>query len=61
MHQSPLASASSRLLSAENRVVEEANYTIATSDFLVSRGGDGYTMLKEGKVLTDSGDGSKGF
>ena len=29
-------------------------YTIATSDFLVSRGGDGYTMLKEGKILTDA-------
>ena len=29
-------------------------YTIATSDFLVSRGGDGYTMLKQGKVLTDA-------
>ncbi|MEQ1922730.1 MAG: bifunctional UDP-sugar hydrolase/5'-nucleotidase, partial [Pyrinomonadaceae bacterium] len=28
------------------RVVESTNYTIATSDFLVSRGGDGYTMLK---------------
>lgn len=26
-------------------------YTLATSDFLVSRGGDGYTMLKNGKVL----------
>lgn len=46
---------------AGNRVVEilvggapiedDKNYTMATSDFLVSRGGDGYTMLKEGKVL----------
>lgn len=26
-------------------------YTLATSDFLVTRGGDGYTMLKEAKVL----------
>jgi 5'-nucleotidase len=26
-------------------------YTLATSDFLVSRGGDGYTMLKNAKVL----------
>ena len=28
-----------------------ATYTIATSDFLVSRGGDGYTMFKDGKIL----------
>ena len=29
-------------------------YTLATSDFLVSRGGDGYTMFKDAKVLTDA-------
>ncbi len=29
-------------------------YTIATSDFLVSRGGDGYTMFKDGKVVSDT-------
>lgn len=28
-----------------------AKYTIATSDFLVSRGGDGYTMFKAAKIL----------
>lgn len=28
-----------------------AKYTLATSDFLVSRGGDGYTMLKDAKIL----------
>ena len=28
-----------------------ATYTIATSDFLVSRGGDGYTMFKDAKIL----------
>lgn len=27
-------------------------YSVATSDFLVSRGGDGYTMFKEGKVVS---------
>jgi len=32
---------------------DNKTYTVATSDFLVSRGGDGYTMFKEGKVLTD--------
>ena len=31
---------------------ENKNYTLATSDFLVSRGGDGYTMFKNAKVLT---------
>lgn len=30
---------------------DSKSYTMATSDFLVSRGGDGYSMLKEGKVL----------
>jgi 5'-nucleotidase len=33
------------------RVDMNARYTIATSDFLVSRSGDGYTMFKDGKVL----------
>ncbi len=33
------------------RVVDEAKYTLATSDFLVSRGGDGYTMFKDAKIL----------
>ncbi len=33
------------------RLVEEAKYSLATSDFLVSRGGDGYTMFKDTKVL----------
>lgn len=31
---------------------ENKTYTLATSDFLVSRGGDGYTMLKAAKLLT---------
>lgn len=30
---------------------ETKSYTVATSDFLVSRSGDGYTMFKDGKVL----------
>lgn len=34
-------------------------YTIATSDFLVSRAGDGYTMFKEGKLLTDAATAPK--
>jgi 5''-nucleotidase/2'',3''-cyclic phosphodiesterase and related esterases len=32
---------------------ENKTYTLATSDFLVSRGGDGYTMLGKAKLLTD--------
>lgn len=31
---------------------ENRTYTLATSDFLVSRGGDGYTMFKTAKILT---------
>jgi len=30
---------------------ENKTYTLATSDFLVSRGGDGYVMFKDAKVL----------
>jgi 5'-nucleotidase len=30
---------------------EKKTYTLATSDFLISRGGDGYTMFKNAKVL----------
>ncbi len=40
-------------------VVEESVYTIATSDFLVSRGGDGYTMFKNGKLLTEAATAPK--
>ncbi len=41
------------------RLVEEAKYTLATSDFLVTRGGDGYTMFKDGKVLIKAEDAEK--
>lgn len=30
---------------------KKAKYTVATSDFLVTRAGDGYSMLAEGKIL----------
>ncbi len=33
------------------RLVEDATYTLATSDFLVAKSGDGYTMFKDAKVL----------
>lgn len=38
---------------------ENKTYTLATSDFLVSRGGDGYTMFKNAKVLTKPEDALK--
>lgn len=38
---------------------EGRTYTMATSDFLVSRGGDGYVMLKEAKLLTEAGTAPK--
>ena len=39
----------------------EANktYTLATSDFLVSKGGDGYTMFKNARALTDAANAPK--
>ncbi len=33
------------------RVTDDSIYTVATSDFLVSRAGDGYTMFKDAKIL----------
>lgn len=41
------------------KVVDEAIYTLATSDFLVTRGGDGYTMFKEAKILINADDAPK--
>jgi len=40
-------------------VDENKTYTLATSDFLVSKGGDGYTMFAKGKVLTDAATAPK--
>ena len=34
-------------------------YTLATTDFLVARGGDGYSMFKDAKVLTDAENAPK--
>ncbi|MEQ1603514.1 MAG: 5'-nucleotidase C-terminal domain-containing protein [Pyrinomonadaceae bacterium] len=34
-------------------------YTLATSDFLVSRGGDGYTMFKDAKVISSAANAPK--
>jgi 5'-nucleotidase len=40
-------------------VDEKKTYTLATSDFLVTRGGDGYTMFKDAKVLTTAENAPK--
>jgi len=40
--------------------LDETNtYTLATSDFLVSRGGDGYTMFKDAKVVSSAANAPK--
>lgn len=41
------------------RIADDAIYTIATSDFLVSRAGDGYTMFKDAKILVKADDAPK--
>jgi 5'-nucleotidase len=38
---------------------ENKTYTLATSDFLVSRSGDGYVMFKNAKVLINANDAQK--
>ncbi len=47
----PVGSRVTEILVGGNPLDEAKNYTLATSDFLVSRGGDGYTMFKGTKVL----------
>jgi 5'-nucleotidase len=38
---------------------EDKIYTLATSDFLVSRSGDGYVMFKNAKVLINAAEAQK--
>lgn len=38
---------------------ESKNYTLATSDFLVSRSGDGYSMFKDAKILIKAEEAQK--
>ena len=38
---------------------ENKIYTLATSDFLVSRGGDGYVMFKDAKILINAAEAQK--
>jgi len=48
----PVGSRVAEILVGGKPLDEKKTYTLATSDFLVSRGGDGYTMFREAKVLT---------
>ena len=47
----PAGNRVSNILVGGKPLDEKKNYTLATSDFLVSRGGDGYTMFKDAKIL----------
>jgi 5'-nucleotidase len=47
----PAGSRVSDILVGGKALDEKKTYTLATSDFLVSRGGDGYTMFKNTKIL----------
>ncbi len=55
----PAGSRVSEILVGGKRLVDDAIYTLATSDFLVSRGGDGYVMFKDAKVLINATDAPK--
>ncbi len=41
------------------RLMEDAAYTLATSDFLVTKSGDGYAMFKDAKVLISADEARK--
>jgi 5'-nucleotidase len=47
----PVGNRVTEILVGGKSLDEKKNYTLATSDFLVSRGGDGYTMFKDAKIL----------
>jgi 5'-nucleotidase len=47
------------ILVAGQKLDESRKYTLATSSFLVSAGGDGYTMFKDGKLMTAEGTAQK--
>jgi 5'-nucleotidase len=58
----PTKPAGSRVVAisvAGKPVSDTATYTFATSDFIVSRGGDGYTMFKDARKLTDAATAPK--
>ncbi len=55
----PVGSRVSDILVSGKPLEENKTYTLATSDFLVSRGGDGYTMFKNAKILTNAENAPK--
>ena len=55
----PAGSRISEVLIGGKPLEENKTYTLATSDFLVTRGGDGYTMFKDGKVLINATNAPK--
>ncbi len=55
----PAGNRTSEILVGGKPLDENKIYTLATSDFLVSRGGDGYTMFKDAKILTNAADAAK--
>ena len=55
----PAGSRISEILISGKPLEENKTYTLATSDFLVTRGGDGYTMFKDGKVLINATNAPK--
>jgi len=55
----PAGSRVSEILVGGKPLDESKTYTLATSDFLVSRGGDGYTMFKDAKVLINATNAAK--
>ncbi len=55
----PVGSRVSEITVGGKPLDESKTYTLATSDFLVSRGGDGYTMFKDAKVLINATNAAK--
>ncbi|MEZ5308632.1 MAG: 5'-nucleotidase C-terminal domain-containing protein [Pyrinomonadaceae bacterium] len=55
----PAGSRVTEIMVGGKPVDDKKLYTLATSDFLVSRGGDGYTMFAKGKVLIDAANAKK--
>ncbi len=55
----PVGSRTSDILVGGKPLDENKIYTLATSDFLVSRGGDGYVMFKDAKILINAANAQK--
>jgi 5'-nucleotidase len=55
----PAGSRVTEILVGGKPLDENKTYTLATSDFLVAKGGDGYVMFKSAKILTDAATAPK--